>query len=80
MAIRSKTFWASWVLNHRAVTSIGILSYSLYLWQQLFLNSSKTSFVCSYPQNVIFAFLAAALSYCVIERPFLALKSRFSVG
>jgi peptidoglycan/LPS O-acetylase OafA/YrhL len=62
------------ILNHWTLQSIGVASYSLYLWQQLFLDHGQTGFVHRFPQNVVFAVIAAVLSYRLIERPFLALK------
>lgn len=63
-------------LNHAAVAFIGKLSYSLYIWQQLFI--SKYDFWWSrFPQNIGLTFLVAYLSFIVIEKPFLRLKDRF---
>ncbi len=62
-------------LNSRPFVVVGILSYSLYLWQELFLNPmDEVSFFTAFPQNVVFALLAAAVSYRLVERPFLLLK------
>jgi peptidoglycan/LPS O-acetylase OafA/YrhL len=67
------------LLNSRALVEVGVLSYSLYLWQQLFLIQGRPPhFVLqTFPWNVGFALLFAALSYTVIEKPFLRLKGRF---
>jgi peptidoglycan/LPS O-acetylase OafA/YrhL len=64
------------VLNHRVAVWVGLASYSLYLWQQLFLNRTRDDLICSFPLNVFLAFAAAALSYRLIERPFLRIKDR----
>ena len=61
------------VLNHRAVVFVGVLSYSIYLWQQLFLNRYNPS-LPGFPLNLIPVAGAALLSYYLIERP--ALRSR----
>lgn len=58
--------------------AIGVGSYSLYLWQQVFLNPGKTAFINRFPQNLILACLAAAASYLLIERPFLRLKEKLA--
>jgi peptidoglycan/LPS O-acetylase OafA/YrhL len=64
-------------LNLKWMNFIGILSYSIYLWQQFFLN--KTEFVYnSFPVSVLFIAMASLFSYYLIEKPFLKLKSRFS--
>lgn len=56
---------------------IGILSYSLYLWQQLFLGESHWSWA-KFPLNLCACFVAAVLSNFIVERPFLKLRRRFS--
>ena len=61
-------------LNWRPVVWVGVLSYSLYLWQQLFLNRSSTSMVTSFPWNLALALGAATLSYYLVEKPFLRLR------
>jgi peptidoglycan/LPS O-acetylase OafA/YrhL len=66
--------WFGRVLNWKPVAFIGVLSYSLYLWQQLFLNRHSTSWLNAFPVNLVLAFAAAALSYRLIESPFLRLS------
>jgi peptidoglycan/LPS O-acetylase OafA/YrhL len=62
------------MLNSRILRYIGVLSYSLYLWQQPFLNRASTSIYTSFPINIILAFAAALASYYFVEKPFLWLK------
>jgi peptidoglycan/LPS O-acetylase OafA/YrhL len=57
-----------------------VISYSLYLWQQVFLNRYSDQFAYRFPQNLVFVFVAAIFSYTVIERPFLRLKTRLAEG
>jgi peptidoglycan/LPS O-acetylase OafA/YrhL len=57
------------LLNSRPLTWIGVLSYSLYLWQQL-LTHSKTPAWWDLPA----LFAIALVSYHFIERPFLVFK------
>jgi peptidoglycan/LPS O-acetylase OafA/YrhL len=64
-------------LNWRPLMFIGVLSYSLYVWNPLFLNPAAHSALNALPVNFLGAFLAALLSHYLIERPFLALKDRF---
>lgn len=54
----------------------GALSYSLYLWQQIFLNRQSQSIWCVFPWNVILTFAAGAISFWLIEKPLLSLRSR----
>ncbi len=63
-------------LNCKPMNCLGLLSYSLYLWQQAFMNVSGQWFG-HFPQNVFFIFAAAMLSYYLIEKPFLKLKRKF---
>lgn len=66
------------LLNSRPLRYVGVLSYSLYLWQQIFLNRHLNAIISSFPLNVVLAFGAAVASYYLVERPFLRLKDRFS--
>ena len=63
------------LLNHRAAVFIGVLSYSIYLWQQLFLNRYNAS-LPGFPLNLLPVAGAALPSYCLIERPALRSRSR----
>jgi peptidoglycan/LPS O-acetylase OafA/YrhL len=67
--------WWFAFLNLKWINQIGILSYSLYLWQQIFFTPSIGVFSV-FPLNIVFIFIAAGLSYGLIERPFLLLKAR----
>lgn len=64
----------SW-LEYRAVRWLGGLSYSLYLWQQLFLNRHSDGWLQQFPQNIGLAFAAAVVSHYAIERPFLRISA-----
>jgi peptidoglycan/LPS O-acetylase OafA/YrhL len=64
------------ILNSRLFCFIGILSYSLYLWQQPFLNRESHSWFCAFPQNILLALAAALMSYYFVEKPFLNLRRR----
>ena len=64
------------VLNWRPIVFVGVLSYSLYLWQQLFLNPESTAWACTFPQNLVFTVAAALGSYFLLEKPVLKLRRR----
>jgi peptidoglycan/LPS O-acetylase OafA/YrhL len=70
---RTHNLWFAF-LNYKWIHRIGILSYSLYLWQQLFFSPSIGTF-SEFPLNILLMFIAAGLSYGLIERPFLLLKA-----
>ncbi|MGH8274219.1 MAG: acyltransferase family protein [Gammaproteobacteria bacterium] len=63
-------------LNWRPIAFLGVLSYSLYLWQQPFLDRHSDAWVNAFPQNLALAFVAALLSYFVVEHAFLGLRRR----
>jgi peptidoglycan/LPS O-acetylase OafA/YrhL len=64
------------ILNTSFLMLIGRLSYSLYIWQQLFLNRDSTAWINWFPQNLVAAIAVSVLSYQLIELPFLRLRSR----
>ena len=78
-ALRRPRAAAARFLNTRSFVALGLASYSVYIWQQLFLFQDRPGFVHNFPQNVLFTLLAAAVSYTLIERPFLNLKQRYAV-
>lgn len=57
------------ILNNRIASTIGVLSYSLYLWQQPFLVERKFSALVS----ILMLSGCAVASYGLIERPMLRL-------
>jgi peptidoglycan/LPS O-acetylase OafA/YrhL len=63
------------ILNSRLATYVGMLSYSLYLWQQVFLNRLSQSILCAFPWNIMLQLPVAMLTYGLIERPFLWLRA-----
>jgi peptidoglycan/LPS O-acetylase OafA/YrhL len=62
------------VLNTRVAVHLGLISYSLYLWQQLFLMPQNRSWTGRFPVNLLCALAAAEASYFLIERTFLSLR------
>jgi peptidoglycan/LPS O-acetylase OafA/YrhL len=68
--------WIGRVLNWKPIVFVGALSYSLYLWQQLFLNRESSAWINTFPQNLIFAIAAALASYFLLEKPLLKLRHR----
>lgn len=64
------------LLNWAPIAWCGRLSYSLYLWQQLFLDPTRSErWICQFPQNVVIPFGIAIASYYLIERPCLRLRT-----
>lgn len=71
------------VLNWPVACFIGTLSFSIYIWQQLFCTSPEVfglaggSVLMSFPSGWLFAGMAALLSYYLLERPFMNLRAKF---
>jgi len=76
--LQSKDTWVTQLLRLKPVIFLGKLSYSLYLWQQLFLGpvAGKMAPLRSFPLNLAFAFTLALASYYIVEKPALRLKDR----
>ena len=65
-------------LNAAPVVWVGSISYSLYLWQQPFLNRWSAGSWAAFPLNLALAVGFAAASYYLVELPFLKLRERRS--
>lgn len=63
-------------LNLKFVSYIGVLSYSIYLWQQIVI-FGNFSWFSTIPEKILLIFVLALCSYYFIEKPFLKLKSKF---
>lgn len=57
------------VVTARGVVYVGSASYSLYLWQQLFLDPTSASWPAAFPVNIAAAVGVGLLSWHLIERP-----------
>ncbi len=75
--IRCEHRSARW-LQSSALREIGIRSYSLYLWQQIFLNPNYAGILTWFPFNIAAAFATAWISYRYLETPFQTLRHRFA--
>ena len=68
------------ILNTKVLSAIGILSYSIYIWQQIFTtqDSNLPKYMTLFPYNLIWIAVVSSLSYYFYEQYFLRLKSKFS--
>jgi peptidoglycan/LPS O-acetylase OafA/YrhL len=75
LVVMGKSTFSTW-LSHPWLIFIGKLSYSIYLWQQMFVFTKDPNWgwVRAFPMDLVFAIAAGVASYYLIERPFLRLK------
>ena len=62
------------VLNSGPLVALGLASYSVFMWQQPFLNRSSLSPVAHFPRSLALALLAGFVSYRLVERPMIRLR------
>jgi len=74
--VRFPDDWVGKLLNWAPLVWLGTLSYSLYLWQEPFLNHYAKSQANTFPLSVILAFTCAVASFYLVEKPFLAWRDR----
>ncbi|HLX70321.1 MAG TPA: acyltransferase [Verrucomicrobiae bacterium] len=70
--------WLNWAI----VRHIGILSYSIYIWQQIFFANPadfglKSAWWLALPGSLLAIFVVAHISYYGLELPFLRIRARF---
>jgi peptidoglycan/LPS O-acetylase OafA/YrhL len=70
------------VLEWRVLRWVGRLSYSLYIWQQLFLGYGEhfRSFgrLCAFPMNFASLFIVSSASYYLLEKPLMRFGHRLT--
>ncbi|HYP12353.1 MAG TPA: acyltransferase [Bryobacteraceae bacterium] len=70
--------WIGRILEHRVLAWIGRVSYSLYLWQELWMSPFHSW--ASLPFRMAGLFTVASASYYFVERPMIAYGRRFLAG
>jgi peptidoglycan/LPS O-acetylase OafA/YrhL len=80
--VRNPTSAVGRFLNSRPITHIGVLSYSIYIWQTLFLNPDNVTLfgpslkiLYTFPFSWLVILAVAQLSYTLVERPSLRLRN-----
>jgi len=68
------------LLNNKALVHIGILSYSIYVWQEFFFVGEIRGIWRTFPYNILVIYFVSLASYYLWERPFLKMKKHFSVN
>ena len=81
LCITNNNDFLSQLLKNKLLIKLGILSYSLYIWQQIFIYLQPWQHSFKYSDslllNIPMLFIVAYLSYHFYELPFLRLKERF---
>ncbi len=78
---RNAESWVGRALNSGPMVKVGVLSYSIYLWQTLFLHPGHDRaflwwpWIGRYPGNYLGVALAACASYYLVEQPSLRLRT-----
>lgn len=71
------------LLKSKILIKLGVLSYSIYIWQQLFLYQQPWQHLFKYSNSLLFnipaLFIVAYISYHFYEVQFLKLKRKFKV-
>jgi len=77
--IHPERWWSRW-LENPPLRWIGRCSYSIYIWQMLFLvpNVRRLGWLQGFPQALVFILLVAAISYYLVEKPMIRLGHRIS--
>jgi peptidoglycan/LPS O-acetylase OafA/YrhL len=64
------------LLSMRPLVVVGQASYSIYLWQQLFLDRSSASWTAAFPMNLIFVVVVGTIARQLVEKPSLTARVR----
>jgi peptidoglycan/LPS O-acetylase OafA/YrhL len=80
--VRNPTSAVGRFLNSRPIAHIGVLSYSIYIWQTLFLNPANVTLfgpslkiLYTFPFSWLVILAIAQLSYTLVEHPSLRLRN-----
>ncbi len=65
------------VLNSSPFVTVGVMSYSIYLWQQPFLNPDPASKYFAFPYNLLGFAVFVGISYFVVEKFSLRFRKRY---
>ena len=68
------------ILNSRPLVAVGLISYSLYLWQQEFANPDVHNWSSRFPYNLLMIVACSLGSYFLVEKPTLRIRKSLAVA
>jgi len=68
------------ILNSRPLVAVGLISYSLYLWQQEFANPEVHNWSSRFPYNLLMIVACSLGSYFLVEKPTLRIRKSLAVA
>ena len=74
--ILTESIMLNYLFNSSLLVFIGTLSFSIYLWQQIFF-APEIQPLNKFPFNLLFIFIISITTYYFIEKPFLKFKAKF---
>jgi peptidoglycan/LPS O-acetylase OafA/YrhL len=77
VVLQERRTWYHQLLESGVLVFLGRTSYSIYLWQQIFLTPLNTTFFGKWPINLAAALVTGWLSYRCVELPFIRLKGKY---
>jgi peptidoglycan/LPS O-acetylase OafA/YrhL len=75
-AVTNYDSFAGKILNSSLMVTLGMMSYSIYLWQQPFFNSENPSILTKTPFNFIGLIAMTLISYYLVEKYSIKLRQR----
>ncbi len=76
-AARNPESWVGRFLNNKLVAEIGVLSYSIYLWQTFFIHADTgVRYLNEMPLGLFCIAVAALMSRQFVEKPFFVIRDR----
>lgn len=70
--------WLYKLLNNTIMVHIGVLSYSIYIWQQFFFVGALKVIWRDFPFNIGVIYFVSACSYYLLEKPFINLRKKIT--
>ena len=75
---RSPKTWLGRFLGWGPIAYLGVISYSMYLWQEIFTAPENTSWTGRMPGMLLCIALAPVVSFELVEKPVLRLRARWT--